>query len=176
MEYTIRKYKNGDGEQIVPLKNISWRSAYSHIFPEEVFIDNENKTPEKIKTFDDDLRAKGGVCYVAESNDKIIGVMIYNTKCEVEYFAKKGYAQLAVLYLHPNTQRQGVGKALFDLFVKNLKELKQGKFCIGVLKDNYNARKAYEKWGGKLTDVTVDFVKLEKPYTEVFYEYDTNML
>ena len=176
MEYLIRKYKKGDGEQIVPLKNISWRSAYAHIFPEEVFIDNENKAPEKIKTFDEDLKEKGGVCYVAEAGDKIIGVMIYNHVCEVDYFAERNYAQLAVLYLHPEVQRQGIGKALFDLFVSNLKEVKQEKFCIGVLEENFNGRKAYEKWGGKLPDVTVDFVRLNKPYMEVFYEYDTNML
>ena len=176
MEYLIRKYKIGDGEQIVPLKNISWKSAYSHIFPEEVFLDNESKEKDRIKTFDEDLKEKGGICYVAEADNKIIGVMIYNLVCEVDYFAKMGYAQLAVLYLHPEVQRQGLGKKFFDLFVKNLKEINHNKFCIGVLENNYNARKAYEKWGGKLTDIKVDFVRLDKPYTEVFYEYDANML
>ncbi len=176
MEYLIRKYKSGDEKQIVNVKNISWRSAYSHIFPEEVFVYNEKQAPARIATFEADLKEKSGECYVAESNGEIVGVMIYNLKSDVEFFAEKDFAQLMVLYLLPKTQRQGVGKALFDIFVQNLKTSGKNKFCIGVLEANINGRRAYEKWGGRLTNVTVDFVKLNKPYTEVFYEYDANML
>ena len=46
------------------------------------------------------------------------------------------------------------------------------KFVIGVLKDNHNAKKVYEKWGGKLDEYTQPFVKLGVGYDEVFYTYD----
>lgn len=176
MDYIIRKYKNGDGEQIVPLINRTWRKAYAHIFPVEVFDERDKTTKERIAGYDDGLKERDGVAYVAETNGGIVGVMVYNLKADVQEFAEKGYAQLAVLYIDEKIQRQGIGKALFNTFVENLKQAEVQKFCIGVLKDNHNGRKAYEKWGGELTSVEIDFVKLDKPYKEVFYEYDVNML
>lgn len=50
--------------------------------------------------------------------------------------------------------------------------LRTTKFVDGVLKDNHNARKVYEKWGGKLDEYTQPFVKLGVSYDEVFYTYD----
>lgn len=176
MDYIIREYKNGDGEQIVPLINRTWRKAYAHIFPVEVFDERDRTANERIASYDDGLKKRGGTAYVAESDGKIVGVMVYGLKSDVQEFAKEGYAQLAVLYIDEKMQRQGVGRALFNTLVDNLKKTDIQKFCIGVLKDNHNGRKAYEKWGGKLTDVQTDFVKLDVPYIEVYYEYDVNLL
>ena len=53
-----------------------------------------------------------------------------------------------------------------------VKENGANKFVIGVLKENHKARKVYEKWGGKLSSHTQNFIKLGVGYKEVFYTYE----
>ena len=59
----IRPYKKGDESQIVRLINDTWRNAYSHIFPSEVFDERERTIDERIKRFADN-KAKGNICFV----------------------------------------------------------------------------------------------------------------
>ena len=40
------------------------------------------------------------------------------------------------------------------------------------MQDNKQARKAYEKWGGKLDAYSQPYVKEGKEYVEVFYTFD----
>ena len=58
------------------------------------------------------------------------------------------------------------------MFEKWAKENGATKYVIGVLRDNYKARKVYEKWGGKLDEYVQPFVKLGVEYDEVFYTYN----
>ena len=55
-EYKIRKTELKDAEQHVRLGLSVWRCAYKNIFPEEVFIDKENKAEDKIKNFDKSIQ------------------------------------------------------------------------------------------------------------------------
>ena len=66
----------------------------------------------------------------------------------------------------------GIGSKFKNIFVEWAKKHGATKYVIGVLKDNQNARKVYEKWGGKLDEYTQPFVKLGVGYDEVFYTYD----
>ena len=64
-----------------------------------------------------------------------------------------------------------------NIVIKNIfenwaKETGATKYMIGVLKDNINARKVYESWGGTLSKYESDFVKLGVNYKEVFYIFD----
>ncbi len=79
---------------------------------------------------------------------------------------------MKALYIHPDFQHLGIGRALFDAFVKEIKKKGISKFVIGVLKDNKQARKAYEKWCGRLDKYSQPFVVNETNYAEVFYIYD----
>ena len=74
---TIRPTKLEDAEQHVKLGIFVWRNAYKHIFPEEVFIERENKAEEKIKNFDTCVQ-NDDMClsYVAEIDGKIIGFIL----------------------------------------------------------------------------------------------------
>ena len=171
----VRKVKSVDAEQFIRLRNYVWRDAYKHIFPEEVFEYRDLKVEENIKNFDkkfynDNTR----ICYVAEDGDKIVGVMFGQISSEYDYFKEKGYADLEVLYIHPEYQGMGIAGKMKNLFIDWLKERGIKKYVIGVLKDNLNARKVYEKWGGFLEDYSKKFVMLNVGYDEVFYTYNIN--
>ena len=171
--FNIRKTEPKDAEQHVRLGLTVWRYAYKNIFPEEVFIDKENKAEDKIKNFDKNIQNDNmSLSYVAESDGKIVGFVFGRMLSHYEHFGKMGYADLEALYIHPDYQGLGIGSKLKKIFVDWAKSNGATKFVIGVLKDNHNARKVYEKWGGKLDEYTQPFVKLGVSYDEVFYTYD----
>ena len=168
----IRPYKKGDESQIVWLINNTWKTAYSHIFPSEVFEERERTIDERISLFGKNLEKFKRICFVAEENSKIIGVLVGILNSEIEQFDELGYARINILYIDKDFQHFGIGKKLVDEFVGVLKQKGITKYLIGVLNENKQARCAYEKWGGILTDYTEGFVVSEKSYDEVFYKYE----
>lgn len=176
--YIIRKITANDAEQFIRLGNLVWRSAYGDIFPEEVFVQRESEEIiNKMKAgFAEHQLANDKIAYVAEVDGEIIGYLSGTLKSEYEYFGSRNYADLQAVYIHPKYQHMGLGKEFFDIFVFELKKRKIKSFVIGVLKDNQQARKAYKKWGGTLSEYTQPLVKKGIEYTEVYYTYDTEKL
>ena len=169
----IRPVRPEDAEEYFKVNNAAWRDAYKHIFPEEVFVQKESNTPNMIKTFAQFVyHGKDQICYVAEVNGKMIGFVTGRLTANNAHFAKDNFAELMAIYILPEYQSQGLGSKFKNLFVDWAKKNGATKFVIGVLKDNHKARKAYEKWGGKLDSHTQPFIKLGTSYTEVFYVFD----
>ena len=169
----IRKVETKDAKQYVELINLVWRLTYKNIFPEEVFLDMKNKNEERIKNFSNNFyNDNTRMCYVAEDDGKIVGVVYGTTKSTYEYFRNQRFADLISLYVLPEYQNRGLGKRFKDVFVDWAKKNNVKKFVKGVLKDNKKARMIYEKWGGKLSLHEEPFYKLDIAYDEVFYIYD----
>ena len=169
----LRKVEQKDARGYIELVNYVWRIAYAHIFPEEVFLEREGTAEERIKSFDaKKLNDDQTVCFVAEDNSKVVGVMLGTTNSDYEHFKSQGYADLCVLYVLPEYQGQGIASKLKEIFLDFAKEKGYDKFVIGVLKENHKARLIYEKWGGKLDEYASFITKLGKNYDEVFYVYD----
>jgi len=172
-EIVIRKVKTEDAEQFVNLNNYVWRIAYKDIFPEEVFIYREEKGKGKIKNFTDYYNNNNTkIAYVAENKGKIVGIMFGTMNSEYQHFAELGYADLMGLYIHPDYQGFKIASKFRNIFISWAKENGATKYVIGVLKENHNARKVYEKWGGKLDTYTQPFILLDKGYDEVFYTFN----
>lgn len=172
MNIIYRKAIEKDSREWNEIVNRVWRDAYKDIFPEEVFIDKENRIEEKRKQFIEKLvNNKNTILYVAECENKIVGIMIGEINSGYKYFNNE-YADLVGLYIDPKYQGMKIGTNLKNIFEKWAKENDATKYMIGVLKDNINARKVYESWGGKLSEYESDFVKLGVNYKEVFYTFD----
>ena len=172
MNIIYRKAIEKDSREWNEIVNRVWRDAYKDIFPEEVFIDKENRIEEKRKQFIEKLvNNKNTILYVAECENKIVGIMIGEINSGYKYFHNE-YADLVGLYIDPKYQGMKIGTNLKNIFEKWAKENGATKYMIGVLKDNINAIKVYESWGGKLSEYESDFVKLGVNYKEVFYTFD----
>ena len=77
----IRKVTSEDARDWFIFKLKIWRDAYKNIFPEEVFIDRENKLEEKIKDFDNKMQNnEKSIAYVATYAGKIVGTMCGSIK------------------------------------------------------------------------------------------------
>ena len=173
----IRKTEINDALEWVRLKNTVWKSAYKDIFPPEVFEEQKSMESTKVERFKQNLNGPNGtIGYVAVDNDKIVALADATIISYYDYYKNLGYADLGALYILPEYQHIGLGKILFDKIVEDFKSRGLDKMVIGVLKDNKQARHAYEKWGGVLDNHEEIFVKLNKGYAEVFYLFDLNKL
>ena len=162
-----------DARQFILLRNLVWRDAYKNIFPNEVFDAKDSRAENEIKDFNERFYNDDKViCYVAEVDSKIVGLLWGKINSEYEYFNNLGYAELLALYIHPEYRGLGISSKLKNIFVDWAKENGATKFVIGVLKDNHRARNVYEKWGGALDSHTQKFIQLNKGYEEVFYTYN----
>ena len=171
MEFKYRKIRNEDGYEWYSLLDRVWRSAYSHIFPEEVFDAREKHIDDRARAFTaEKFLGERKIAYVAEYDGKIVGMMFGTLDSDYEYF-KNDYADLVILYVHPDYQGKGIGRALKDIFEEWAKEKKADQYVAGVLKDNEKARKVYESWGGTLSGHEHDFVVMNVGYPEVFYTF-----
>ncbi len=172
-DIVIRPVKPQDAEQYIKLNNLVWRVAYKHIFPEEVFAERDKQASQKIKDFASNVyNSDTHMVYVAEQGSKLIGFISGTLLSEYEHFAQKDYADLMALYIHPDYQGMGIASKLKKLFDTWVKDHGKTKYVIGVLKENLNARRVYEKWGCKLDKHSQPFVKLGVGYDEVFYICD----
>lgn len=169
----IRKVRNDDAKQYIELINSVWRDAYKNIFPEEVFIDREREKENRIKSFANKFHNDNNkLCYVAEYNGAIVGAIYGTIKSTYEHFLEDDYADLVAVYINPKYQGKGIGTKLKNIFEDWARKNGAKKYIIGVLKDNINARRIYEKWGGELDKWEQKFYRLDVGYDEVFYKYN----
>ncbi len=169
MNFEIREFLPKDALEVAKLNNRVWRSAYAGIFPDIVFDKRDAEVDEKAKKLA--VKVDGINRFVAVDDDgKIVGMMFFSYKSKIEKFA--GFGELLVLYVDNFCQANGIGAKLFEFFKNCLKQNGVKKFCVGVLKDNKIGRKAYDKWGGKVTDYETTFDKYGYKAQEVYYEFD----
>ncbi len=148
-----------------------WRDAYRHIFPEEVFLEKENRLEEKTARFRDWAKNDHeSITCVAECDGTIIGIMCGSIRSFYEPF-HSDYADLIALYIDPAFQGRGIGTALRKAFEEWAVRNGASRYVIGVLKENRKARKVYEAWGGTLAEQKLDFVKRNVAYPVVFYTF-----
>jgi ribosomal protein S18 acetylase RimI-like enzyme len=136
MEFTIRKMQKNDIQQVQQVAKKSWNTTYKGIIPlaiQENFLSS---------AYNDDMmqkRLKVSFLYVSEVEGKIIGFANFSPVKE------GGEAELGAIYLYPEYQRKGIGTALLQEGINNLKDVK--KVFINVEKDNTIGTKFYEAKG-----------------------------
>lgn len=136
MDITIRKMNYEDTKQVQDIAKTTWNATYEGIIPLEVqnnFL-NLNYSDESMM-----LRLERSIVYVAEVNGKVVGFANYSTVRD------GGKVELAAIYLYPEFQGKGIGTALMQQAVKELKGIKE--IYINVEKDNKIGMNFYEAKG-----------------------------
>lgn len=151
-DIVIRHETEYDFESSLEVKRLSWLSAYSHIFsPESInnhFNSKLNSAGYKSEYID--LAKNTKQLYVAELDGKVVATMNIAPKHEAYDFV-----EILWLYVHPDYQRMGIGKKLYDL--AKLLILEQGvkKIHIEALTDNKIGCSFYSKNGGKIISTKI---------------------
>ena len=172
MNTIIRKAKKDDAEQMIALRNLSARKGFAGFLSEDALVEEENREEERIAQIKKNIDDNSIISFVAEVDEKFVGFIDGKLLNPWGYFNKEGFSDLGQLYIHPEWQRQGLGRQLFDVFVSSLLKHGSEKMVIRVLERNTAARSLYEKLGGKLSDITQTNNYAGKLTNMVFYTFD----
>lgn len=167
----IRKFEFFDAEKCAKLNALVWQDAYKHIFPEQVFVNQQKNIDKKTQMFQNGINDKNILTYVAEVDGEIVGYISGSLVSQYEYFSDREFADLLAIYINPEYQGKGIATKFKQIFVDWLRTNGKTKFVVGVLEKNNKARVVYEKWGGNICDYRQSFQMLDQNYTEVFYTY-----
>ncbi|MCR5215265.1 MAG: GNAT family N-acetyltransferase [Eubacterium sp.] len=134
----IRNATKDDARQITEIIVEDWKKAYSGII-DQAFLDTynvEERYEIEVKRFDK--------YYVAVLDNEVVG-------CEwLEMLEEEvSDSEIIALYVRYAKRNMGIGKLLFEYAMRHFKESGRKKMIIWCLKDNQEARKFYEKVGGK---------------------------
>ena len=165
MEYRIRLATKKDAKDLAILKQKVWDETYRGIYNDDIIDHFDYEKSEKI--FLELINHDKISLYVVESNYELVGFM--DIGIPIREF-REYEQEIGLLYLTKNFQKKGIGRELFILGYNEIKNKGYDKFFISCNKYNTNARKFYEKMGGKL--VAVDEDNDNKRIVQVKYHYD----
>lgn len=122
----------------------AWKDGYKNILPEK-YLDSltvENSAPKPDRII-------GSNNFVAEENGKIVGVTGFGESRDKDL---ENLGELRTIYVLSEFWGKGVSSQLFFAVYSELKKRSYNGFYLWVLKDNYRARKFYEKMGMHLVE------------------------
>ena len=139
----IRLADKKDTEIIAEIINETWKVAYKDIVPESDLINYTDKTRRENQIAD--FFDKGEpIFYIAQSNSIDCGIISYKEYEKSDY---SDCAYIMQLYVLPDFQKIGVGKALMEHINNVIREKGYKRIILNTLEKNSNARAFYEKLG-----------------------------
>lgn len=164
----IRAAQPQDAAGITRVQVPSWHAAYKGIVPDS-FLQNMLTTDWQQRRIEHWTRTM--------TAGEIFGAVAENEQGQLIGFAMGGDSrdpglkdydgELYALYLLPTVQKQGLGRALFQAFARDLVARGYFGMLIWALRDNTRARGFYERMGGQ--QVGKKLVTLGEPLWEVGY-------
>ena len=151
MDYTIRLATEDDTLGLSRLKYQMWEENYRGIYPEWKFEQyDEDEQQEKFNHLILDPNIQ---LFVVELDTKLIGYMSFGTP----YRTFGDYQQeIGLLYLLRKYHHHGIGKELFMLAKKAIKDKGYTEFFVSCNKYNQLGRTFYEKMGGVIIHEDLD--------------------
>lgn len=141
----VRAATADDADSIAGIHVRSWQSAYAHLLTTEFLVgidvaqrrDRWNMwlthPPDGFKSF------------AAEDDGEVIGFASYGRARDEDFPA--GTAELLTLYLEPDRIGSGVGRALMDAVLADMRSTGIAQAMLWVFRDNPRARRFYETAG-----------------------------
>lgn len=145
--------------EIIELRRQIWATTYRGIYPDsmiDVFDYSWHKEKELQR-----IRHPHYAVYLITDSNRNIGYLTMR---------KTDIITLQSLYIMSEYQHQGIGKQAFDFVIKYCKDNNAHSFICHCVPDNWNARRFYEKMGGKIVGEDVD--NEESWMNSVIYQFD----
>jgi ribosomal protein S18 acetylase RimI-like enzyme len=176
LDYSIRKTKFEDLEQVVNVNIKSWCESYQYIIDQST-INNLNLDEAFIRRQKNFIENPNLISYVALYQDRIIGfcdagaLRDHPFRRKNEAVKQRVKGEIFALYILNDHKGKKLGKALIEKVMNDFHDQNLYPFAIFALKDNLSGRRFYEKLGGQLVaegTITID----DKDYAEVIYLFE----
>ena len=158
--------RNANSEDSMALGNVycyAWKEGYKNIIPQPFLdaltVENSAPKPDKINCDNN---------FVAEDNGNVVGLVNYGQARDKE---ADNMGELRSIYVLADFWGKGVGRSLFEAASTVLKNRGYDGFYLWVLKENYRARRFYEKMGMVLSDHERTISIAGKKLVESKYEF-----
>lgn len=146
----VRVAQDADNGRISEIHRDTWRKAYKGLIPDEIiaeFTSENRKRGGGNSSPPDDKILQSRLCLVGLVDGKVEGFAVGGLPREQVVPAD---CELWAIYVHPEAQGRGVGRALCEEFMILMRERGHKKMVLWVLKENHPSRKFYEAIDGKL--------------------------
>lgn len=159
----IRYYEERDIDKIAKIIVDDWKIAYKGIIDDD-YLENLNYI-DRAKNIKEKYEKQKSIVYIDKEDVK--GYCRFGENRDNE----KEYGEIYALYIKYDERNNGIGKSLSKKAMQILKDKGYKEVVIWCLKENKNARKFYEKIGGKLCNERKIAIG-DKQYDEVCYKYN----
>jgi GNAT superfamily N-acetyltransferase len=136
---TIRPARSDDLETLLTIQREAAVDAFAHVFPQDLYPFPSDEIRELWRETLGDPEVE---LYVGEVEDVCAGSVSVDDQF------------LRTLYVLPHQQGTGVGSALHDFALERLRARGCTRAKLWTLKENWPARRFYERRGWTLTDET----------------------
>lgn len=134
----VRRAEEKDVRQIAEILVEDWKTAYRGIM-EDDFLDSmsvDQRYEIEVKRYEKYM--------VAADGEEILGYAWLETTEE-----EPADCEIIALYIRYAKRKNGIGKLLFQYAVNHFRESGKKRMIVWCLKENDEARRFYEKVGGK---------------------------
>lgn len=156
-------YEQKDIEQVANIITEDWKIAYKGIIDDEYLENLDYK--DKEKSIREKYQKQKSI--VLDEEGIVKGYSRFGENRDEE----KDLAELYALYVKADERGKKIGEKLLRKTADILSKRGYKEMVIWCLKENKNARKFYEKMGGKIYK-TRNIEIENKKYGEVCYKYD----
>jgi ribosomal protein S18 acetylase RimI-like enzyme len=142
MSYTIRPALPADAPAIVRVARVTWDATYAQsiaAYNRRQFLDRAYSLEAVRAT----IEREPDWFYVAASDQQVVGFAQYLRRFD-------GDGELVRIYVHPDHQRRGIGRAFLKSGLAALDAAGIGECYVSVEMDNSPARAFYERFGFRL--------------------------
>ncbi|MFF5207047.1 GNAT family N-acetyltransferase [Streptosporangium sp. NPDC000396] len=153
-----------DAEDVLRIKNETWKTAYQGLLPQD-FLDDLRVEPRAVEVWRGRLADDALHAMIGEVDGEAAGFSLFGSARDEGLTGGEIYA-IYVLSSHWST---GLGLALMERSTARLREMGHADVGLWVLEGNTRARRFYERFGFTPSGRTQDVEGMPFPVPEVHY-------
>jgi len=161
-----RRATPADAQAIAEVHVASWQVAYRGFFPDTV-LDNLS-VADRQAMWAPRLAASNHTIWVTEDAERVTGFISACASRDAD-LPPPAFAEVAALYVHPDTWATGCGHALCDAAFTEMRHTPAQTVLVWVLTGNVRARRFYERLGFITDDTQKNITLFNITLPEVRY-------
>lgn len=171
--WSVRPATVDDAEAIETVRISTWKASYRGVVP-DAYLDNLEVQSSRVVQIQEAIdRADAGARLLAVADSQVIGMGIAGAPQDDQ--APNGVGEIYAVYVLPDWQGRGVGRALLQRLTSALQALGFRSAILWTLRDRHPTRRFYEANRWKF-DGAEDRLDLQGPVHLVRYARDLSEL